>query len=261
MSVSLWTGGCEAVHCLGWYEPSAPTTVRTLYYPLLLYMNKIVRKGEKIPTSKRDLQKNTKSHITCADLFCNAGCLMGLLCRFPPRFLPLIFPAYFACLLVTDFSLVFFHISSIFFACFQDSCQNPESLLAGSLFEQKQHCDDGKLKSCVGQASNKFLDLDHPQTITNPQTHKPTNLYQCRLQEFRPAMEERKSDCFCNTSQKATSFSELAKERSAASHTDLSGQPHQPEVGRPALQVLACVNQSSYVSHPASFTDQGLRED
>ena len=72
-------------------------------------------------------------------------------------------------------------------------------------------------------------------------------------------MEERKSDCFCNTSQKAASFSELAKERSAASHTDLSGQPHQP-VGRPALQV-ACVNQSSYVSHPASFTDQGLRED
>ncbi len=56
----------------------------------------------------------------------------------------------------------------------------------GSLFEQKQHCDDGKLKSCVGQASNKFLGLDQ-----YPQTDKPLSVQVSGIQACNGREKER----------------------------------------------------------------------
>ena len=108
-----------------------------------------------------------------------------------------------------------------------------------SLLVHQQDCDDYQLKGCKAQASEglnwgvlhscrtRFAECFGTLWNAVRNMLEPSALCKKIIGFHWPARAASSSDCDCNPSQKATSFSGFAKRRSAVSHTDLHQSNHQ----------------------------------
>ena len=124
-----------------------------------------------------------------------------------------------------------------------------------SLLLHQQYCDDYQLKGRVAQTSEGLNSgvlhlrpirvaalrnaLGHCGTLCG--TLEPSTLCKKVIGFHWPARAASSSDCDCNPSQKATSFSGCAKRRSAVSHTDLHQNNHQTLLQILSAQAIHCM--------------------